>query len=93
MKINLNLGVSLAKGLDFVESKNPYLLILFPFIVPLIAQLFLPSSPVKDEVFYYPELINFGESYPNWIESIESMTQSMGPVFFMVFGGIGKVVD
>jgi len=84
---------SIVNTINKIERLNPYWALMCPFVIVAITVLFLPDSPLKDEAFYYPLIKVFGEHYLPSIDVIKNMNQSMGPMYFIIYGFIGKFTN
>jgi len=84
---------SIVNTINKIEQLNPYWVLICPFAIVAIVVLFLPDYPLKDERFFYPLVKVFGEHYLPSIDVIKNMDQSMGPVYFIIYGFIGKLTN
>jgi len=67
------------------------IIILSWFILAQLANLFLPENPVWDENLFLGELMRFGEHYFPTLDQIRDLQSPMGPVYFILYGFIGKL--
>ena len=75
-----------------VKLENKYYIWLFlPFLFLLIAQYFIPNHPIKDEKLFYPLIIKFGSNYSGMFDQIKYFTLPMTPLYFIIYGFLGKL--
>lgn len=67
------------------------ILILSWFILAQVANFFLPERPVWDENLFLDEVMRFGENYVPGLDEIRNLQSPMGPVYFILYGFIGKL--
>ncbi len=65
-------------------------LILF-FISGQIINCFLPNEALLDERLFIGVIMDFGKNYLPGLEQIREMNSPMGPVYFILYGFIGKL--
>lgn len=68
-------------------------ILIVPFVGMLIALFFIGNEPIWDERLFMPTVKEFGKNYFPTLSQIELMNSPMGPVFFSIWGFIGKLFD
>ncbi|MFH1153244.1 MAG: hypothetical protein V1793_05465 [Pseudomonadota bacterium] len=72
---------------------NPSLAVISgAFVLSQAVNLFLPRTPIWDENLFFPVVRQFGEHYLPTLDLIRTMDSPMGPVYFCVYGFLGKLV-
>lgn len=76
------------------RKSYPIQVFLLLFVVTgIIANFFIPNKPLLDERLFFNEVMAFGKQYLPSLEQISSMNSPMGPIYFIVYGFIGKLVQ
>lgn len=78
--------------MKYLEKNLTYLILAVPFVLILIASFFLSENWIDDERIFMPVVKSIGKNYLPSIDQIESLKSPMGPLFFIIFGFIGKLV-
>ncbi|MEM1124364.1 MAG: hypothetical protein AAGJ18_28255, partial [Bacteroidota bacterium] len=73
-----------------LEKKGKWLIGL-PFVALLIVNFFLPTIPIWDERLFFPTVQQIGANYFPTLEQVRTLNSPMGPVYFMIWGFIGKL--
>ncbi len=85
--------MELVSRLQGDESKSRvYFYLGIPFLAMLVANFFLPTDPIWDERLFYPVMQAVGANYFPDLEQIRTLNSPMGPVFFIIWGFLGKMV-
>ena len=73
-----------------VQLEKVYLLVGIPFAIMAIASLFLPNEMIWDERIFMPVVKSIGQDYLPSLDQIRHLKSPLGPVFFIIYGLIGK---
>ena len=74
-----------------IQRLNVGKLLLLPFLLMMVANFFLPETPIWDERLFYPTLKEIGKNYLPSIDQIKYLNSPMGPLYFIIWGFIGKI--
>ena len=74
------------------HSRRVYIIIAIPFVLMAIGVFFLPNERIWDERLFIPVIQSIGENYVPSLEQIKNLKSPLGPVFFIIYGFVGKVL-
>ncbi|MCF8229154.1 MAG: hypothetical protein K9G58_15195 [Bacteroidales bacterium] len=76
-----------------LEIKQSSWFIFGYFVLALIANFFLPDQLIWDENLFFSEINRYGDEYFPTFQEIKSLQSPMGPLYFIVYGLIGKITS
>lgn len=81
------------ENINILAKYKSEFLLLIPFLLMSIGAFVVSDQLIWDERFFYPIICEFGSNYLPSLDQIQNMKSPMGPLFFILFGLVGKLVD